>query len=65
MGADLAEVQPPFSFRFSLCFVFASQVRRFHLKQQKRREVLEQRDQERLAHLRRVMEEEARRDKER
>uniref|UniRef100_A0A3Q4MUR4 Coiled-coil domain containing 148 n=1 Tax=Neolamprologus brichardi TaxID=32507 RepID=A0A3Q4MUR4_NEOBR len=40
-------------------------VRQFYLKQQKRREVLEQRDQERLANLRSVMEEQAKRDKER
>lgn len=41
------------------------QVRQFYLKQQKRKEVLEQRDQERLANIRRDMEEQARRDKER
>ncbi|XP_070832768.1 coiled-coil domain-containing protein 148-like [Chaetodon trifascialis] len=40
-------------------------VRQFYLKQKKRMEVLEQRDQERLAYLRSVMEEQARRDKER
>ncbi|XP_035506801.1 coiled-coil domain-containing protein 148-like isoform X2 [Scophthalmus maximus] len=40
-------------------------LRQFHLKQQRRREMLEQKDQERLANLRRVMEEQARRDKER
>ncbi|XP_028447871.1 coiled-coil domain-containing protein 148 isoform X2 [Perca flavescens] len=41
------------------------EVRQFYLTQQKRREMLEQRDQERLANLRSVMEEQARRDKER
>uniref|UniRef100_UPI0037E8B954 coiled-coil domain-containing protein 148-like n=1 Tax=Semicossyphus pulcher TaxID=241346 RepID=UPI0037E8B954 len=40
-------------------------VRQFYLKQQKRRELLERRDRERLADLRSVMEEQARRDKER
>ncbi|XP_038576334.1 coiled-coil domain-containing protein 148-like [Micropterus salmoides] len=40
-------------------------VRQFYLKQQKRREVQGQRDQERLANLRSIMEEQARRDKER
>ncbi|XP_068428628.1 coiled-coil domain-containing protein 148-like [Clinocottus analis] len=40
-------------------------VRQFYLKQQKRRQTLEARDQERLANLRTVMEEQARRDKER
>ncbi|XP_030285336.1 coiled-coil domain-containing protein 148 isoform X1 [Sparus aurata] len=40
-------------------------VRQFYLNQQKRMEVLEQRDRERLANLRSVMEEQARRDKER
>lgn len=45
--------------------LFFPQVRQFYLKQQKRREALEQRDQERLANLRSVMEEQARRDRER
>lgn len=50
----------------TLCkLLFFPQVRQFHLKQQKRRELLEQRDQERLANLRSVMEEQARRDKKR
>uniref|UniRef100_A0A8C2ZBA1 Coiled-coil domain containing 148 n=1 Tax=Cyclopterus lumpus TaxID=8103 RepID=A0A8C2ZBA1_CYCLU len=40
-------------------------VRQFYLQQQKRRQKLEARDQERLANLRSVMEEQARRDKER
>ncbi|XP_065818559.1 coiled-coil domain-containing protein 148-like [Labrus bergylta] len=40
-------------------------VRLFYLKQQRRRELLEQRDQERLANLRRIMVEQARRDRER
>ncbi|XP_041857268.1 coiled-coil domain-containing protein 148-like [Melanotaenia boesemani] len=40
-------------------------VKQFYLKQQKQREVLEQRDQERLANLRRLMEEQARRDRQR
>ncbi|XP_068184945.1 coiled-coil domain-containing protein 148-like [Antennarius striatus] len=41
------------------------EVRQFHLEQKKRMEVMEQRDQERLADLRRVVEEQARLDKER
>ncbi|KAJ4933518.1 hypothetical protein JOQ06_030344 [Pogonophryne albipinna] len=40
-------------------------VRQFYLQQQKRRETLAQRDQERLANLRSLMEEQARRDKDR
>ncbi|XP_040056666.2 coiled-coil domain-containing protein 148 isoform X2 [Gasterosteus aculeatus] len=40
-------------------------VRQFYLQQQKRRETLEARDQERLANLRSLMEDQARRDKER
>ncbi|KAF7215958.1 coiled-coil domain-containing protein 148 [Nothobranchius furzeri] len=40
-------------------------VKQFHLKQQKRTEVLERRDQERLAALRSIMEEQARRDRQR
>ncbi|KAG7503602.1 hypothetical protein JOB18_041787 [Solea senegalensis] len=40
-------------------------VRRFHFKQEKRREELEQRDQDRLAYLRSIMEEQERKDKER
>uniref|UniRef100_A0A3B4WU66 Coiled-coil domain containing 148 n=1 Tax=Seriola lalandi dorsalis TaxID=1841481 RepID=A0A3B4WU66_SERLL len=45
-------------FVVTLCkLLFFPQVRQFYLKQQKRRDVLEQRDQERLAYLRSVMEE--------
>lgn len=49
------------------CFllVFHPKVRRFYLRQQKRREVLEWRDQERLAALRSIMDKQARRDRER
>lgn len=46
-------------------FVFHPKVRRFYLRQQKRREVLEWRDQERLAALRSIMDKQARRDRER
>ncbi|KAK7939491.1 hypothetical protein WMY93_002817 [Mugilogobius chulae] len=41
------------------------QVKEFYLKQQRQKEELERRDQERLANLRALMEEQARRDKER
>lgn len=54
--------------RFLFFFVndcFCPQVRQFYLQQQKRRETLEARDQERLANLRSLMEDQARRDKER
>ncbi|KAF3694911.1 Coiled-coil domain-containing protein 148 [Channa argus] len=40
-------------------------VRQFYLKQQKRKEELEQRDQKRLANLRSIMEDQAKKDKER
>lgn len=45
--------------------LFMSQVRQFYLKQQKQKAMLEHRDQERLANLRTIMEEQMRRDKER
>lgn len=41
------------------------QIRQFHVKQRNRMYVVEQREKERLAHLRGVMEEQAREDRER
>ncbi|KAI4805323.1 hypothetical protein KUCAC02_009947 [Chaenocephalus aceratus] len=48
-----------------ICSQLREKVRQFYLQQQKRRETLAQRDQERLANLRSLMEEQARRDKNR
>lgn len=45
--------------------VWSLQIMEFNLKQKKRMEVVKRRDQERLANLRGIMEEQARRDRKR
>lgn len=67
------ERQPVFQLAFvsNKCDFFSSflyphsQIMEFNLKQKKRMEVVERRDQERLANLRAIMEEQARRDRKR
>lgn len=64
-GATVLAAVVNFLSLFSVNSLFSPQVRQFYLQQQKRRETLAQRDQERLANLRSLMEEQARRDKNR
>lgn len=71
MSGEAASLPASVCFPINVILFFPSflyphaQIMEFNLKQKKRMEVVERRDQERLANLRAILEEQARRDRKR